>query len=100
MNANKLVKPKIIIPPKVMAALLIVAALIMIGIGAYIGFFESRGFENTTATIVRIDAEDDIAAEDKTYITTVTYTVDGKEYTEILDSYAPDYKVGKEVKIK
>ncbi len=102
-NNTRLFKPWLILPPKVLAALLILVAMAVIGIGVYIGFFQSRGFESATATIVRIDEEDDTTsteANDKTYTTTVTYTVDGKTYTEILDTYASSYKVGKEVKIK
>ena len=103
MNSNRIFKPWLIIPPKVVAALLILLALVVIGVGVYVGFFESRGFESATATIVRIDEEDDVTSAEanaKTYTTTVTYTVDGQAYTEILDTYTSSYKVGKEVKIK
>ena len=102
-DKTRLFKPWLILPPKVLAALLILVALVVMGVGVYVGFFESRGFESTTATIVRIDEEDDVTSAEanaKTYTTTVTYTVDGKAYTEILDTYTSSYKVGKEVKIK
>ena len=102
-DKTRLFKPWLILPPKVLAALLILVALVVMGVGVYVGFFESRGFESATATIVRIDEEDDVTSAEanaKTYTTTVTYTVDGKAYTEILDTYTSSYKVGKEVKIK
>ena len=100
---TRLFKPWLIIPSKVLAALLLLVSLVVIGVGIYVGFFESRGFESATATIVRIDEEDDVTSAEpnaKSYTTTVTYTVDGKAYTEVLDTYTSSYKVGKEVKIK
>ena len=103
MRSSRLFKPWLILPPKVLAALLLVLALVSLCGGVYIGFFQTRGVETTTATIVRIDEEEDFTSTEtnaKTYTTFVTYTVNGQEYTEELGSYAPDYKVGKEVKVK
>ena len=103
MKSTRLLKPWIVIPPKVLAALLLVLALVALCGGVYIGFFQTRGFESTTATIVRIDEEADhtsTEANAKTYTVFVTYAVNGQEYTQELGTYAADYKVGKEVQIK
>ena len=103
MNSNRLFKPWLILPPKVLSALLMLLALVALGAGVYTGFFATKGFESTTATIARIEEDETFVGEDpndKQYITYVTYTVDGKEYTEDLGSYSPSYKVGKEVKVK
>ena len=103
MNSNRLFKPWLILPPKVLAALLMLLALAALGVGVYTGFFATKGFESTTAVIARIEEDESFASADpgdKQYTTYVTYTVDGKEYTEDLGSYAPGYTVGKEVKVK
>ena len=103
MNPNRLFKPWLILPPKVLAALLMLLALAALGVGVYTGFFATKGFESTTAVIARIEEDESFASADpgdKQYTTYVTYTVDGKEYTEDLGSYAPGYTVGKEVKVK
>lgn len=103
MDSSRLFKPWLIIPPKVLGALLLAVAILVTGLGVHSAFFATRGFESTTATIVRID-EETVAGStdpsDKTYTTYVTYTVDGREYTEALDTYVSGYKVGKEVKVK
>ena len=90
------------IPLKIFAAVLAVIAL---GAGIYISFFQTAGFETTKATITSIEEDpnyipDPNTENDKQYITTIKYTVDGKDYTRTLDSYSPDYKVGKEVEVK
>ena len=87
---------------KIVAAIVALAAL---AFGVYSTFFQSAGFVDGTATIVSIEEDpDDIpdpdASNDKQYITTVKYTVEGKEYTTKLNSYDPSYKVGGDVKIK
>ena len=103
MNANRLFKPWIQLPPQVLTALLLVTALISGALGVYLGFFATRGYEKTTAVITRIDEERVWSAADETneidYTVYVTYTVDGKEYNEILGSYAPGYKAGKELEV-
>lgn len=81
----------------------VLAGFAMICFGIYIGCFESKGFEKTTAVIVDVVEEIDYSSEDsnaKTYTATVTYTVDGKEYTQQLDYWKAGYKVGKEIEIK
>ena len=103
MKSSRLVKPWLILPPKVLAALLILLALVAMAVGVYTGFFATRGFESTTATIERIEEDENWVGtdeKDKHYIAYVTYTVNGQTYTEALDSYAPSYEVGKAVKVK
>ncbi len=87
---------------KIFAAIIAVIAL---GFGVYSTFFKSSGFETATAEIVSIKEDPDYIPDadnpdDVQYITTAKYTVNGKEYTVKLDSYAPDYKVGGKVEIK
>ncbi len=103
MKSSRLFKPWLILPPKVLAALLMLLALVALGVGVYTGFFATRGFETTTATIARIEEDADWVGTDTTdkhYIAYVTYTVNGQAYTEALDSYSPSFEVGKEVKVK
>lgn len=87
---------------KIVAVIIALAAL---GFGIYSTFFQSTGYEKTTATITSIVEDPDFIPDpdtpnDKQYIATAKYTVDGKEYTRKLDSYDPSYKVGGEVEIK
>ena len=87
---------------KIFAAII---AVVAIGFGVYSTFFQSSGYEETTATIVSIEEDpnyvpDPDTVNDVQYIVTAKYTVDGKEYTRTLDSYDPSYQVGGEVKIK
>lgn len=78
-----------------------VLAVIAIVAGAYLTFFQTRGFVGTTATITAVDTvPSETYDEEQTYEVTVEYTVDGVKYTEKLDSYSPSYKVGKTVKIQ
>jgi hypothetical protein len=82
-----------------------ILAVIALAFGAYSTFFRSAGFVDGTATIISIEEDPDYipdpdASNDKQYITTVKYTVEGKEYTTKLNSYDPSYKVGGDVKIK
>ena len=100
---TRIFKPWLILPPKVLAALLMILALAALGAGVYTGFFATKGFKSTTATIERIEEDETFVSadpNDKHYIAYVTYTVDGKAYTEALDSYSPSYEVGKAVKVK
>ena len=103
MKSSRFFKPWLILPPKVLAALLMLLALVAVAAGVYTGFFATKGFESTTATIARIEEDETFVSadpKDKNYIAYVTYTVDGKKYTEALDSYSPSFAVGKEVKVK
>ena len=55
-------------------------ALVMFIAGIYITFFQSRGFETTTGTVV--DVVEDNTNDDPTYWQIVEYTVDDVSYTE------------------
>ncbi len=85
---------------KIFASVLAAIALIA---GIWFTFFQSAGFEKTTATIVSIqDDPDDIPEEGSTpnRIIMVKYTVNGKEYTARLDTDAPNYAVGTTVEVQ
>ena len=84
MNSNRFFKPWLILPPKVLTVLLMILALVAMAVGVYTGFFATKGFESTTATIARIEEDENYVGEDpndKQYIAYVTYFVDGREYT-------------------
>ena len=103
MKSSRIFKPWLILPPKVLAALLMLLALAALAVGVYTGFFATKGFTSTTATIERIEEDETFVSadpNDKHYIAYVTYTADGTVYTEALDSYSPSYEVGKEIKVK
>ena len=75
-------------------------SLVVIGIGIYLVFFQSRGFLKTEAVIVSIEENAGASSEDPDYDVTVRYSVDGKEYTQLLDFYSGSFKVGKTVSIR
>lgn len=86
---------------KIFATIIAVVALIA---GVWLTFFQSAGFEKTTATIVSITDDPDYIPDpdivnDTQRIVTVTYTVDGKTYTTALGSDSPSYQVGGTVDI-
>lgn len=86
---------------KIFAAIL---AIIALGTGIWMTFFQSAGFEKTTATIVSIEKDPDYIPDpdvtnDEKRIVTVEYTVDGKKYTTALDSDSPSYNVGGSVEV-
>jgi|GEM_PF-2068647 len=79
----------------------LVLALIAIVAGVYLTFFQSSGYEKTTATIVSVtELPKDFEDEDTQHEVTVEYTVNGQKYTEILDYYSPSFAVGKTVNVK
>ena len=87
---------------KIVAAVIALAALIF---GVYSTFFQSSGYETTTATIISVEEDPDYipdpnSTNDKQYIVMAKYSVDGKDYTAKLDSYDPGYKVGGEVEVR
>lgn len=87
---------------KIFAAVLAVIAL---GAGVWLTFFQSAGFEKTTAKIVSIEKDPDYVPDpqvqnDSRRIVKVEYEVDGKKYTQTLDSDSPSYQVGGEVEVK
>lgn len=77
-----------------------VIAVIALAFGIYSTFIQSAGYEKTTATILSIEKDQESASDDDSYIVTARYTVDGKEYTNVLDSYSPSYKEGGTVEVR
>jgi len=77
----------------------VILAVIALAFGVYSTFIQSAGYMKTTATIVSIE-EDQESGDDDSYIVTAKYTVDGTEYTNVLDSYSPTYKVGGTVEVR
>ncbi len=75
-------------------------AVVALAFGIYSTFIQSAGYEKTTATILSIKVDPDSTSEDDSYIVTANYTVDGKEYTNVLNTYSPSYKVGKTVEVR
>ena len=87
---------------KIVASIIALAAL---AFGIYSTFFQSAGYETTTATIIKIEVDENYVPDpdtenDEQYIATVEYTVNGTRYERTLDSYSPSYKVGGTVEIK
>ena len=75
-------------------------SVIAIAFGVYLTFFQSKGYEKTTATIISLkELEKDFDNEDTEYEVKVEYTVDGKQYSAILDYYSPSFEKGKTVDI-
>ena len=74
-----------------------VLALICLCGGVYVTFFQARGFEKTSATIVDFEAEH--TGEDVTYYPIVDYTVGGVSYTGRLDQGSGSYSVGDTITI-
>ncbi|MBR2811989.1 MAG: DUF3592 domain-containing protein [Solobacterium sp.] len=83
--------------------LFILMGLAVGAFGGYTAFFETRGFEKTTAVITRIDETftgyDDDNNPEYSYDVYVDYTVDGKEYSGMSDYYSGSYEEGKEITI-
>lgn len=75
-------------------------ALIVIGVGVWQTFFTGQGYVKSEATIVSIEENDLSTQDDTQYDVTVRFTVDGKEYSGLLGTYSPSYKIGKTVPIK
>ena len=82
---------------KIIAAVIAVAAF---AIGTYLTFFQSAGYVKTTATILSIEKDQEASADEDSYIVKAKYTVDGKEYTNVLNSYSPTYKEGGTVTVR
>ena len=77
-----------------------VIAVIALAFGIYSTFIQSAGYEKTTATITSIEKDQESISDDDSYIVTARYTVDGQEYTGVLNSYSPSYKEGGTVEIR
>ena len=80
---------------------ILVFALAILAIGVYIGFIKSAGYVRSTGVIVSVREEvyDDDGDKKYYYFPTVSYTVDGKEYTGELD-ISDGNNVGGEVSIQ
>lgn len=83
----------------------LVLSVIALAAGVYMTFFQSAGYEKTTATIVSIKEDPDYIPDpnnenDVSHIITVKYKVNGREYSTRLDSDSPSYKVGGTVDIR
>ena len=91
---------KLRINAKVFAIFAIILALIAIGAGIYLTFFQSKGFEKTTAKIVSIKEIPPLSVEDDPdHEVVVEYDVSGTHYTAKLDTYSPSYAVGQSVTV-
>ena len=82
----------------------IVIGLAVAGYGVYSQFFQTKGFEKTTAVIDRIDESymgynDETMQDEYEYTTYVKYTVEGKEYTGKLNISDASFKEGQEVDV-
>ncbi|MCR4673096.1 MAG: DUF3592 domain-containing protein [Lachnospiraceae bacterium] len=75
-------------------------AVIALAFGIYSTFIQSAGYVKTTATIISIEKDPESGSNDDSYIVTARYTADGKEYTNVLDSYSPSYKEGGTVVVR
>ncbi len=79
----------------------IAMGIIAIILGSYLTFFQTKGFEKTTATIVSIEElPKNFEDEDTSYDVTVEYTVNGQTYREQLNYYSPFFKVGKSIDVR
>ena len=79
---------------KYFAAVMGVLCLVM---GIYYTFFQTKGFLETTGTIVDVEASFD--GEDTTYYPIVEYSVDGVTYTEKLDRGLNQNEVGDDITV-
>lgn len=76
-------------------------SLIAVAAGVYFTFFQTRGYEKTTAKIVSIqEIPSEFEDGDSSFDVTVEYTVNGQKYTEKLDYYSPSFSVGKEIGVR
>lgn len=75
-------------------------ALIALAAGIYFTFFQGRGYVETKATIVSIVEKEIDTDHEKDYDVTVRFTVDGKEYSGLLNQYSPSYDVGDQVDVR
>lgn len=74
-----------------------ILALIVLIVGAYMTFFQSRGFVKTSASIT--DLRMDSAGESTVYYPTVEYTVEGTTYTTELDTGSGSYQIGQTISV-
>lgn len=86
------------------AIIAIVLGLACVGFGVYTQFFQTKGFEETTATITKIEENwrgynEETMEDEYDYDVYVKYTVDGKEYEGKADTYDGSYVEGKEITV-
>lgn len=93
-------KPMLKMTGKGMTILILIVGLFMIAFGAYIGLFQSHGYVKTTAVVTEVTEDTDGDPEEVTYIPTVSYTVDGKEYIAVLNTSVKENSVGEEIKVR
>ena len=83
----------------------VIAPILMILLGIVFVFGgnkileRNREFSKTTAIIESITEDYDVIEEEYTHEVIVSYTVDGKGYSEKLGAYRSSYAVGQEVEI-
>ena len=85
---------------KIFAAII---AIIALGAGIWLTFFQSAGFEKTTATIISIADDPEAVVEEGSTpprIIMVEYTVNGQKYQAKLDSDSPTYQKGGTVEVQ
>ena len=84
---------------KILSALVFcICGFLFISVGAYLGFFQTQGYYQTTATVTSIaDVRTDV--DRKQFDSTVVYTVHGVEYTGVIRTHSNTSSVGKEVTI-
>ena len=92
-------KPIIKPSGKGMTLLFLTAGIILTALGIYTGFFQSKGYEKTTAVITALEENTDIDPDEILYTPTVTYTVNGIQYTEELKANVKESDLGKEIRI-
>lgn len=92
-------KPIIKPSGKGMTLLFLTAGIILTALGIYTGFFQSKGYEKTTAVITALEENTDIDSDEILYTPTVTYTVNGIQYTEELKANVKESDLGKEIRI-
>lgn len=102
-NEDLLLKPLVRWRAAGIKILFLIGGLIMIGLGVYFNFFRGKDYVKASAVVVSVREDQHIDTENHVqtdYWPTVRYTVDGKEYTQELDSTVGKDQVGKEIKIK
>ena len=77
----------------------LVMAVIALAGGVYLTFFHNTGFLKAEALITEIEEIPGTFDNETEYNVTVRYTVDGKEYSGLLDQYSPTYHVGDKISI-
>ena len=82
---------------------LLIFSMIVLAIGVYRGFIKSAGYVKTTGVVVSLREDTQYDSDTGNYRTyyypTVSYNVDGEEYTGALD-IGGGYSIGEELKIQ